>query len=259
MANIRKIQCAETGEVFDNLTDAGRKFNTDPTNISNVVKGKQLKAKGFSFFEVPLFVYSPELVHSNVLREKTLQEEGYCPEHLHPESRQKIWVKCPACGGERRRPRQGYTASTRCKKCHSTVIQKISARIRQERAKPRPPKRIKQTAFKDPLAMRIRSSFGRICRNAGVWKSRGAIRHLDYTTEELRLHILSEKNKGCCICCKPIIGDKWHIAHIVPVSLAKDFEEIKMANSLLNLSVAHPTCNIVLGDTLVLNQILPAC
>lgn len=48
-AKCRKIKCIETGEIFNSIKEAGKKFGIKPTNITTVCKGKANSAKGYHF------------------------------------------------------------------------------------------------------------------------------------------------------------------------------------------------------------------
>ena len=47
--HIKPVLCVETGQVFNSLKEAGKHFNTHPSNIGHACNGKQEKAKGFHF------------------------------------------------------------------------------------------------------------------------------------------------------------------------------------------------------------------
>lgn len=50
----KKIVCVETREIFDSVKEAGERLNVNPSNISNVLKGRQKSVKGhrFEYLEV---------------------------------------------------------------------------------------------------------------------------------------------------------------------------------------------------------------
>ena len=45
----KKVICIETGEAFESVKAAALKIGVDPSNITNVLKGKQRSTKGFHF------------------------------------------------------------------------------------------------------------------------------------------------------------------------------------------------------------------
>jgi hypothetical protein len=53
---------------------------------------------------------------------------------------------------------------------------------------------------------------------------------------------------GCVICGGMIsVENPWHLAHLKPISYAKNMKDVINLFQLKNLSVAHPSCNIKLG------------
>lgn len=45
----KKVICVETGEIFESVKEAAQKLGVNPSNITHVLKGKQLTSKGFHF------------------------------------------------------------------------------------------------------------------------------------------------------------------------------------------------------------------
>lgn len=194
-------------------------------------------------------VYNPEYIDSeHVNSERTLNEFGYLPYEVPRHSSLLIYVVCPVCKTEYSRKKQKYRLGAPCHRCVFSSCRYI------------PPKKPivsapvfkRQSVFDHPYIHTIRTGLRRIIV-AKKWKSRGTIRHLDYTAEDLRLHIDKELKNGCCICNSPINGE-FHIAHIIPQSWATNLEEALWLNSFTNLSVAHPKCNAIISATPVFNR-----
>jgi hypothetical protein len=258
MPDIKKVRCIETGEIYDNIKIAGNAVACSHTIIRNVIRGKQASFRGLTF-ELVDEVRSPELISEFVLRDVTFNKYGYYPEYLSKNSRSQIIVKCPCCKKEYSRVRQKYTSGSPCTSCtYSNLLRKAAISKRKPKKEkppqyPKPPKEVRQ------FENRIRSSMSRICKNNTSWRKLGNLTHLDYSSIELYNHIKEELNHGCCICCKPIYGNNFHIAHIIPSSSAQTKKDVLLLYSLLNLSVAHPRCNMSLSNRIVVPKLLPAC
>lgn len=252
----KAVKCIDTGEVFVSINRASRAYKIDPSNIKKSIKlGVPTGRVNYRFeWTNELEVIHPEHKEFTwINRELTLSKLGYLPEYLHPFSYKKVYVRCSTCNKTYLKQMCSSLKETPCKSCNCSTLGRSSLKYtNEERAEIK--RKLKHKYYRENRAvMRIRGAIRSATKRKGLWVH-GALRHLDYTSKELKTHITKEVASGCCICGNQI-KDNYHIAHIIPLSYGDTFEEIVLLNALVNLSVAHPECNISQSNYPVLNKI----
>ena len=178
-------------------------------------------------------------------RADTMLLFGYDPEYLTRGSNRKVVVECQ-CGIKQARyffvaiKGQGLCFSCRGRNNNKQVKTQTPEGRRLTR------KLYMQEWRKDPvnnLQDRIRASINKAFHRKGIKKSRvGSFSRLDYTPEELKIHLDIEQTKPCNICRFPLCGEI-QISHYIPVKSAETEQEIIERFALENLGWAHWDCN----------------
>lgn len=141
-----------------------------------------------------------------------------------------------------------------CMTCGCDFLTTVSQKTRAKYCSNRCKKRLYSFRFDYTCLHRMRSSVRqcvqRLVLGNMITPTRGALRHMNYTSRDLAMHVKNQLQSGCCICHKTIEGD-FDIAHLIPASSAQTLEELVRLFTLSNLSVAHVTCNRALGAEVV--------
>jgi len=190
----------------------------------------------------------------NISREKTLERFGYDPFYLSHQSGMKVVRICPQCGKEKIFRKQVANKHEWCIQCRGRERFKKFTDMKRVYANPAEQKRINhQREYAKPLGYLgtiLRTGLRHAAKSNDFQKPYGCFRLLGYTKEEFLEHIQSCLGNGCVICGQPI-KDRWHLAHLIPRSFAKTEDDLIRLFQLNNLSVAHPSCNVKLGDRVV--------
>lgn len=189
----------------------------------------------------------------NINREKTLERFGYDPLYLSHKSGMKVVKICPQCQGEYILKKYATNNRDWCIKCRGRERNKKFSDMRRVYTNPAERKRMNhRRQYARPLGYLdsiLRSGLRKAWQSVSG-KPFGCFRLLGYSRSEFQKHIENCLSYGCVICGEPING-KWHLAHLIPRSFAKTETDVIHLFQLDNLSVAHPSCNIKLGDRVV--------
>jgi hypothetical protein len=222
----------------------------------------------------------------NIDRNKTLEQFGYDPFYLSHNSGLEVIRVCPECKTERVMRKEAANKYEWCIACrgkervvgfheaqikYKTPGEKAEAEKRNDRNYylrhyiPTPRRKgmtheeanAKLNAYRkqkrlEDVVYRVRMSVTTIInqylrrKEIGRKKRGNTLLNIGIEKEGLRKHMVLCLEKGCIICGQPI-NDKWHLAHLKPLAMAKTVDEVYASFRLHNLAVAHPHCNLSVG------------